>query len=142
MAIQLALSVFVIHTRVAPVLAGMHDAYVETMREAAEELDRRCAAGDVVLVEFDIGVVSYYHRHGCRIADGGALASPELRGLSLRDKIAAVRPRYVIESLSAPDRSDVAAAAPQAQQVWSRVFASHSVGAPDRLYRARLFALD
>jgi hypothetical protein len=140
--VQAALAVFVTHTRVAPVLAGMHDAYVQTMREVAEQLDRRCAAGDTVLVEFDIGVVSYYHRHACRIADGGALASPELRGLTLREKIAATRPHYIVESLSAPDHSDVAAAAPQARQVWTRVFASHSVGAPDRLYRARLFEVD
>jgi hypothetical protein len=140
--VQAALAVVVTHTRVAPVLAGMHDAYVQTMRDVAEQLDRRCAAGDTVLVEFDIGVVSYYHHHACRIADGGALASPELRGMSLREKIAATRPRYIVESLSAPDRSDVGAAAPHARQIWSRVFASHSVGEPDRLYRARLFELD
>jgi hypothetical protein len=140
--VQAALALVVTHTRVAPVLAGMHDAYVQTMREVAEELDRRCVAGDTVLIEFDIGVVSYYHRHACHIADGGALASPELRGLTLREKIAATRPRYIVESLSAPDHSDVAQAAPHARQVWNRVFASHSVGAPDRLYRARLFELD
>jgi hypothetical protein len=122
---QLVLAVVVNHARIAPVLAGMNDAYVVTMREAAQELDRRCTDGDVVLVEFDIGVVSYYHRHACRIADGGALASPELRGLSLREKIAAVRPRYVIESLGAPERSDVAAVEPRARLVWSRSFASH-----------------
>ena len=104
-------------------------------------MSRRCAPGDVALVEFDIGVVSYYHQHACRIADGGALASPELRGLTLKEKLAAVRPRYVIESLGAPERSDVAAAEPGAREVWSRTFASHSVGEPDRFYRARLFEL-
>jgi hypothetical protein len=140
-ALQFALAAVVNHVRVAPVLAGMHDAYIQTMREAARELDQRCRAGDVVLVEFDIGVLSYHHRHGCRIADGGALASPELRGLSLRDKLAAVRPRYVVESLGSTDRSDVARVDPGARQVWSRVFASHSVGEPDRRYRARLFEL-
>ncbi|HEX2116164.1 MAG TPA: hypothetical protein VHM01_17300 [Alphaproteobacteria bacterium] len=141
-ALQLVLAAVVNHTRVAPVLAGMNDAYVEAMREVAQELDRRCTSSDVVLVEFDIGVVSYYHRHGCRIADGGALASPELRGLSVQEKLAAVRPRYVIESLGSPDRSDVAITEPRAREVWSRLFASHSVGAPERLYRARLFELD
>jgi hypothetical protein len=141
-AVQLALAIIVNHTRVAPVLAGMSDAYVETMHEAARELDRRCTPGDVVLVYFDIGVISYYHNHACRIADGGALASPELRGLSLREKIAKTRPRFVLESLGAPDHSAVAAAAPQARELWDRQFASHSVGAPTRLYRARLFALD
>jgi hypothetical protein len=141
-ALQLALAVIVNHVRVAPVLAGMNDAYVRTMREAAEELDRRCSAGDVVLVEIDIGVVSYYHGHACRIVDGGALASPELRGLSLAEKIAAVRPRFVIESLGSPVRSDVAAVAPAAREVWSRSFASHSVGLPDQRFRARLFELD
>jgi hypothetical protein len=141
-ALQLVLAIFINHTRVAPVLAGMNDAYVETMHEVARELDRRCRAGDVVLVYFDIGVVSYYHDHACRIADGGALASPELRGLSLREKIAATKPRFVVESLGAPDHSAVIDAAPRARELWSRVFASHSVGAPDRLYGARLFELD
>jgi hypothetical protein len=141
-AVQLALAIVVNHTRVAPVLAGMNDAYVETMRDAARELDRRCRAGDVVLVYFDIGVISYYHGHGCRIADGGALASPELRGLSLRDKIAATHPRFVLESLGAPERSAVAAAAPGARELWDRQFASHSVGAPSRIYHARLFEME
>jgi hypothetical protein len=142
LALQLALAAFINHTRVAPVLAGMNDSYVETMHAIAQELDRLCRPGDVVLVYFDIGVVSYYHDHACHIADGGALASPELRGLSLREKIAATHPRFVVESLGAPDHSAVAAAAPGAHERWSRLFASHSVGAPDRLYGARLFELD
>jgi hypothetical protein len=141
-ALQLALAGFVNHVRVAPVLTGMQSAYVNTMREAARQLDQRCQPGDVVLVEFDIGVVSYAHHHACRIVDGGALASPELRGLTLKEKLTVVQPRYVIESLGSPDRSDVEAAEPRARQVWSRVFASHSVGEPDRRYRTRLFELD
>jgi hypothetical protein len=142
LAVQLALTVLVTHMRVAPVLAGMHDSYVETMRAVARELDRRCSPGDAVLVYFDIGVVSYYHRHGCRIADGGALASPDLRGLSLQQMIAASRPRFVVESLGAVEHSDVAEAAPQAREIWARSFASHSVGTPERMYRTRLFERD
>lgn len=141
-ALQLVLAGLVTHTRVAPVLAGMDAAYVATMREVARELDRRCVPGDVVLVYFDIGVVSYEHNHGCRIADGGALASPALRGLELPEMIAASRPRFVVESLGDPQRSDVVAAAPGARELWGRTFASHSVGASERLYRTRLFELD
>lgn len=142
LAVQLALTVLVTHMRVAPVLAGMRDSYVKTMRAVARELDRRCAPGDSVLVYFDIGVLSYYHRHGCRIADGGALATPALRGLSLQEMITATRPRFVVESLGAAERSDVAAAAPDAREIWARSFASHSVGTPERLYRTRLFERD
>jgi hypothetical protein len=142
LALQLALAIFVTHTRVAPVLTGMQSDYVDTMREVARQLDARCAPGDVVLIYFDIGVVSREHDHRCRIVDGGALASPELQGLPLDAMIATTRPRFVVESLGTPAHSDVAEAAPDAREVWARSFASHSVGAPKRVYRARLFELN
>jgi hypothetical protein len=139
--LQFAVAMGINHLRVAPVLARMNTGYVDAMTAAAIELNRRCMAGDVVLVQFDIGVLSYRHDHKCRIADGGALASPELRDLSVSEKIAATGSRFVVESLGAPDHSDIPAAAPGAVLLWSRPFASHSVGEPDRIYAARLFEI-
>ena len=129
-ALQVVMALGITHRRVAPVLAQMNSGYVAAMSAAAGELDQRCAPGEVVLVEFDIGVLSYRHNHRCRIADGGALASPELRGLSIAEKIAAVRPRFVVDSLGAPDRSDITAAVPDAALLWQKEFPSHSVGEP------------
>jgi hypothetical protein len=140
-ALQVVMSLGITHQRVAPVLAQMNSGYVASMSAAAEELNRRCAEGEIVLVEVDIGVLSYRHNHRCRIADGGALASPQLRGLSIAEKIAAVRPRFVVESLGAPERSEIAAAAPDAALVWRKEFPSHSVGEPGRVYMVRLFEL-
>lgn len=138
--VQLLAAVIANHVRVAPVLAQMNRGYVAAMSAVAQELNRRCRPGDVVLVEFDIGVVSYRHDHGCRIADGGALASPELRGLTIPEKIAATHARYVVESLGAPNHSALDGI-PDAALRWSRAFASHSVGAPDRTYVVRLFEI-
>ncbi len=139
-AVQLVVAALTNHLRVAPVLAQMNDGYVAAMSAVAEQLNRRCSVGDVVLVEFDIGVVSYRHDHGCRIADGGALASPELRGLTIAEKVAVTHARYVVESLGDPDRSALDRV-PAATLRWSRAFASHSVGAPDRTYVVRLFEI-
>jgi hypothetical protein len=141
LALQFAVALAINHLRVAPVLARMKIGYVAAMGGAAEELNRRCGGRDVVLVHFDIGVLSYRHNHRCRIADSGALASPELRGLSIAEKVAAVRPRFVVESLGDPARSDITAVVPDAVLLWSRPFQSHSVGEPDRRYTVRLFEL-
>ena len=138
--VQLVAAAVTNHVRVAPVLAHMNGGYVAAMSAVAEELNRRCTDGDVVLIEFDIGVVSLRHDHGCRIADGGALASPELRGLTIAQKIEATHARYVVESLGSPSRS-VMEPIPGATLRWSREFASHSVRSPSRIFVVRLFEI-
>lgn len=144
MAVSLIAAQFVVafavnQLRVAPVLSHMNREYVAAMSGVAAQLDRLCRRGDVVLVEFDLGVVSYRHNRTCRIADGGALASPELRGLSVPEKIERTHARFVIESLGAPGHSDITTKGRPLTLLWSRLFASHSVGEPDRSYVVRLF---
>lgn len=138
-AAQFVVAFAVNQLRVAPVLAQMNREYVAAMSGVAAQLDRLCHHGDVVLVEFDLGVVSYRHNRTCRIADGGALASPELRGLSVPQKIATTHARFVVESLGAPGHSDISADGQPLTLLWSRSFASHSVAEPDRTYVVRLF---
>ncbi len=126
---------------VMPVLQRFEPEYATTMRAAAEELARRIPAAPNrrVLVEEDIGVLSCAADGRFQIFDGGALATPSLRGLSLRDQVERVQPAFVLESLAltpaglGPGYRDLLA------QVWERRFRQHSVRATFPYYYAILY---
>ena len=139
-ALQFAASIVLLNSRVAPVLQRMNTEYVSTMSEAALQLNDRCRPGDTVLVWMDIGVVSLEHDHSCVIADGGALASPELAGLSLPMMIDRIRPRFVLES-QGESSSHTAIPGPGSSIVWSRKYLSHSIARPQDVFVARLYEL-
>ncbi len=124
--------------RATPVLAGFESNYWNVMREAASELQRVCRDGDTVLIEEDIGVISFERAGRCRIADGGALASPELKGLSLERKVEASGATFVLESLGRSP-GDLQQRETILELLRSWQFRSHSVGDPDRIFFCNLY---
>ncbi len=129
------------HTRVAPVLARMWDEYVATMTEASEQIRTQCDNTDIVLVAYDIGVVSWRLNGACRIADGAALGSPELRGMSLVEKIKKSNATYLLQSLGTTDEYLTMGDSVQLKPVWERSFKSHGVDLANQIYHTRLYKI-
>jgi hypothetical protein len=99
LAVQIGACCWLNQTRIAPVLRGFRENYLRAAKANADFLGARCAPTDVVLIEADIGALSFFGRHRFVIADGGFLASPELRGMDLQGMIFASKARYLVESL-------------------------------------------
>lgn len=126
---------------VTPVLRRFEGEYGATMRAAANELATRVAAGPNrrVLVVEDIGVLSYAADGHFQIFDGGALATPALHGLSLRQQIEQVHPAFVLESLAPTADGFGPVFADQLSAVWERRFRQHSVRKAQPFYYAILY---
>ena len=124
---------------VVPVLARFRDNYWATMQSAAEVLkSSEKARSGGVLVEVDIGMLSFYAGPMCYFFDGGALASPELRNLNVREQLARTGAPVVIETLG------LAAGAltqhmPELETVWTRSFASHSLTHPRTTFFCNIY---
>ncbi len=142
LACHLAVGLVFNQTRVAPVLARYRDEYWRTLEAAAEFLrGYDPATKEGVLVEIDFGTLWYYADDECEFFDGGAVATPDLRGLSVEDKIRRKRPRLVVETLG----SSVGAmrrAIPGLQLLWHREFRSHSISRPDAVYVCNIYRTD
>ena len=115
---------------VMPVLQRFDREYGATMRTAADELAKDTQGGTNrrVLVMVDIGVLSLEANGRFEIYDGGALATPSLLGLGLRDELAQVKPAYVVQSLAETPEGWGPAFADQLSAVWKRRFRQLSVG--------------
>ncbi len=116
------------HIFIAPTMRAFQTEYKASMVAAAEYLAAHSSPATRVLVKSDIGVVSYTGDGRFFIADGGALASPELRGLSFTQQIAASRPQFVLHSFSAAP-GDLAPLFPGLQPVWFHRFKQHGLEA-------------
>jgi len=114
---------------VMPVLQRFEAEYGATMRAAAGELAKRTEGSPNrrVLVETDIGVLSCAGNGSFEIYDGGALATPSLRGLNMRDQIMQTQPAYVVESLSGTPDGMGSRYSDLLSEVWERRFRQHSV---------------
>lgn len=139
-AVQLGAALYLNVSRISPVLTKMWGGYVSTMREGAREIESRVPDDQTVLVYYDIGVVSWQLKGARRIEDGGALASPQLRGLSLDEMVEKTGVRYVLESLGNPDYP-IQFEGRHSRILWERSFPSHGVENPNRTYTARLYEL-
>lgn len=140
LALQLSVSLYLNSTRIAPVLSRMWVEYVATMTEASEQVKSFCAVDESVLVYYDVGVVSWRLSGDRRIIDGGALASPELRGLTLDEMVVESDADFLLESLG--NRGEqIRLDSSELELVWERSFLSHGVGTPDRTYYARLYRI-
>jgi hypothetical protein len=96
------------------------------MSTVADFLAHNCSPADKVLVETDIGVLSYHGNSAFTIADGAALASPELRRLSVKEQISLCKPVFVVQSHS--DRPDgLSGEDDRLQFLFAKTFESHSV---------------
>jgi hypothetical protein len=135
---QLVVAVILMHIRIAPVLAGMRGGYIAAMQDVSDQLQNYCQDGNAVLVQEDIGVISFLNHSKCYIADGGALASPKLIGKSISEKIDIENPAFIVETLGGRDTAIISNDR-SLDQIWSKNFRSHSVEMPDRIFTVRLF---
>ncbi len=126
---------------VAPTLRSFEDNYWATMKNATSFLAKHTSSTDVVLVEVDIGVLSYSSNGQFEIADGGGLASPELQGLSVSQQIAASHPKYVVES-QGQVRGSLAKRTPQLKLVHYRQYKSHGTQNPHEQYFCNIYSLE
>lgn len=127
------------HIRVAPVLARYRDNYWRTMEAAADFLrNNDPTRREGVLVEIDFGTLWYYAGDECTFYDGGAVASPDLRGLSVVEKIRRTEPELVVETL-ASEAGEMAKTVPGLHLIWHREFRSHSIGRPDAVYVCNIY---
>ncbi len=128
---------------VMPPLQRFEANYGATMRAVSEQLAERTSAqvNRRILVEDDIGVLSYAANGRFEIYDGGALATPSFRNQSLRQQIAQSQPAYVVESLSPdaggfePEFSDLF------HQVWERRFDQYGVRISQAYYYVIIFKM-
>lgn len=139
--LQVAASGAIVHTRIAPVLSKFTDNYVRTMRDTADEI-RTLSGTDRpnVLVVIDIGALSYYGNGEFRVIDGGALATPEMNGLTVRQQFAKSRPQYIVESLGKSKGAlGRQLGLEDSALISSRSFESMSTSQPDRIFFTNLF---
>ncbi len=141
-ALQGAFALVLFHAVYAPVLRHMWSDYVATMSDTAREADRHCAPGDGLLVFWDIGVVSNNVKV-CRIIDAGALADPDLRGVSMEQMVSRRKPRLVLESLGTNEHlvEKVLGHHHALTPVSTHPFRSHGISAAGEEYTARLFEI-
>ncbi|HEY5171527.1 MAG TPA: hypothetical protein VIK54_07355, partial [Acidimicrobiia bacterium] len=134
-----ALTMVVLMVRnVDPVLRRFNTNYRATMTATAAFLGSRCTAHERVLLDEDVGVVSYMPHGGCVLVDGGGLANPELGRLSLAQQIERVRPALLVESLGT-SRDDLSRTVRGLTLIFTRQFHSHSVESPDVLYTTNVY---
>lgn len=125
--------------RVSPVLDRYRDEYWRTMESAAEFLrGYDTTAKEGVLVEIDFGTLWYYAGDECQFFDGGAVASPDLRGLTVEEKIRRKQPRLIVETLGTRV-AEMADTVPGLQLVWHREFRSHSISRRDATYVCNIY---
>jgi hypothetical protein len=141
LAAQAVMCCWLNQTRIAPVLSGFRENYLRAAKANVEFLTAHCAPSDVVLVESDIGALSFFGRNRFIIADGGLLASPELRGLSLKGMLEASKARYLVESLGQAPGS-MAHEHPECrlELLHSEEFKSHSISDPNRHFFCNVYA--
>ena len=123
--------------RVAPILSRFKDNYWRVAQESAGVLRSHAADGRKVkvLVEVDIGMLAFYAGDACYFFDGGALATPSLKGLTIAQQVERTRPDLVIEPLGSAV-GDLSARVPALIPSWHQDFRSHSVTSPNGIYTA------
>lgn len=135
----LALAVFT-GANIVPVLRDYNDNYRASMTAAAKRIGHKCATGEHVLIEVDIGTIAYSPHGRCVLVDGGALANPELQGLSVAQQIKASRASLVVETLGT-SRGSLREQVPPLRLLYSRTFKSHGVEDPNSRFTVNVFSV-
>jgi hypothetical protein len=118
---------FVINViRIQPVLTAFNGGYRAAMTHGAEYLRDNCKPGDVALIDVDIGIMARDGIGHCTLVDGGALATPHLRGMTLAEKLSRLKPTYLVQS-TAPSRNALATDYPQLTLQMSESYTDHGV---------------
>jgi len=136
--IQIGLTAYFAGTVVVPVLTGFQSNYVETMSSVAKFLEFNCKPVDNVLVEADIGVISFYGNSKFKIADGGGLASPNLRGLNLKERISVSKALFVVQSLGTRS-NEYAGEDNRLKFLFSKSFKSHGIAESKKIYYCNVY---
>jgi hypothetical protein len=139
--LHMVFAVTVNYKFVTPVLVRFESEYGNTMRAVAEELAKQTEGrpNRRVLVETDIGVVSYAGNGRFEIYDGGALATPSLRGLDVRDQILQVHPAYIVESLGETADGIGAEYPDLLSRIWERRYLQHGVRKSEPYFYAIIY---
>lgn len=147
-AAQLLSAVYFYRTNVIPVTQRMWTDYVATMSAAADEILTRAGPADKTVVSVDIGVVSWRLAGRRTIVDDGELASPELHGVPLDQKIKRTQARFLLHSLGSseplfgePNKTALGMHMPPMRLVWERSFRSHGSESPNKIYYTRLYEI-
>ena len=113
-------------TAIQPVLSVFNGEYRTAMMRGAEYLRENCKPGEIALIEIDIGIMADDGIGDCTLVDGGALATPSLRGMNLAEKLAHVRPTYFVRctGLSA---DELASEHPQLELLMSEAYTDHGL---------------
>ena len=135
-----ALSLGFNQVRVAPILRRFKSNYWSVAQDAARFLKKDAPPGRRVnvLVEVDIGMLSFYAGDACYFFDGGALATPSLADLSVARQVERTRPDRVVETLG-DGVGDLRASVPALALLWHRDFRSHSVTSPQAVYVCNIY---
>ena len=126
--------------RVTPILRCFKDNYWNVAQDAARFLKKDAPPGRKVnvLVEVDIGMLSFYAGDACYFFDGGALATPSLQGLTVAQQVERTRPDLVVETLG-DAAGDLTADVPTLALRWHREFLSHSVTSPQAVFVCNVY---
>jgi hypothetical protein len=100
------------------------------MTEGAAYLRANCRPGDVALIFVDIGVMARDGIGDCALVDGGALATPSLRGMTLAAEMAKVHPTFVVQSIGYR-RDELSAQFPNLKLRMSKSYTDHGVSKAD-----------
>lgn len=125
---------------VTPTLRGYNENYRATMADGARFLQQHCDGTGPALVYVDIGIISDTGTGRCRIADAGALASPELRGLDLTAAMQKTKPQYVVETVG-ETRSGLTPQYPDLSLVYSRGYRSHGISTRGTEYYLNIYSV-
>ena len=118
---------------IAPVLASFQNEYAAAMHRAADYLASHVAPGDPILVELDVGALSYWGNGRFTILDGGGLASPELAQKSVTEQIALVKPKFLVQSQGLQP-FEWQSQYPNLHPLWNLGYRGLGVSSPKALY--------
>lgn len=125
---------------IVPVLRDYNDNYRAAMTAAAKRIGQQCAAGENVLIEVDVGTIAFSPHGRCELVDGGALADPELQGLSVAKQIKASGASLVVETMGT-SRGSLQDQVPSLRLLFSRTFKSHGVEDPYSRFTVNVFSV-
>lgn len=84
---------------VRPVLTAFNGGYRVAMTHAAEYLRHTCNPGEGALIIVDIGIIARDGVGDCVLVDGGALATPSVRSMTIDQAIDQFKVKYVVQSI-------------------------------------------
>jgi hypothetical protein len=137
LAIGLAINIL----QIRPVLTAFNDGYRSAMTEGAAFLRASCKPGDVALLVGGLGIMAMDGIGDCALVDGGALATPSLRGMTLAPEMAKVHPTFLVQS-SGHHRGEFSAQYPQLKLRMSKIYTDQGVAGAGHENYLNIYALE